>query len=512
MPIIRPISHGASVTQANTCPFSEHATQAYLLRWLLLLSLLTLAACGMLSQNSVHHSPKPLSSSDNWNLSDQDRPIQEKQAALKYSDLKQWWGQFNDPILQGLIEAAQQNSSNLAEAYQRISAARAVFVNADAMGLTGVDLAVSAERKAFSFGGPPTFISQKQIKFESQWELDLFGGLKSQRLQATASLASRQAEWHDARISIAAEVANQYGQLRFCQRRAELQVKLVNSKHAVYRLMMSRYANGMSSEAETTPLRTALNEASAQLRQQQSSCQVAVKGLVALTGLEEAELRSRLLQGLPEIPRPPAFSIQALPVALLESRPDLLAAEREMQAASAQITVKRADQLPKISLLGFIAPVRFDVGGSSLTTTTWSIGPTLQLPLADLGRRKSLLIAAQDQLLAAEAKYRQKARDAVKEVEQAMLRLHALEQQTQFSEETVQAYQRNVALSASRLQAGMDSQIDYETRVAEQLQASQALSELHFETLTAWIALYKAVGAGWSSTDMESIYKSTVQP
>lgn len=486
--------------------------QSHLLRCVLLLSLLTLASCSLLPQKPVDASPKLLSPPDSWGLSEKDRPLLEQQAALKYSDLKQWWGQFNDPILQGLIEAAQQNSPSMAEAYQRISSARAVFVDADAMGVSGVNLAVSAERKAFSFGGPPTFISQQQIKFESQWELDLFGGLKSQRSLATASLQARQAEWHDARISVAAEVANQYGQLRFCQRKAELQAKLANSKHNLYRLMMSRYANGLSSEAETTSLRTALNEASAQLQQQQSACQIAIKGLVALTGLEEVELRSRLLNGLAEIPRPPAFSIQALPAQLLENRPDLLVAEREMHAASAQIAVKRADQWPKISLLGFIAPARFEVAGSSLTTTTWSIGPTLQLPLADLGRRKSLLVAAQDQLLAAEAKYRQKARDAVKEVEQAMLRLHALEQQTQYSQETEQAYLRTVALSASRLQAGMDSQMDYETRVGEQLQASQALNELHFETLTAWIALYKAVGAGWSNTDMESIYKSALQP
>ena len=150
-----------------------------------------------------------------------------------------------------------------------------------------------------------------------------------------------------------------------------------------------------------------------------------------MTGLQEPEVRKLLTEApdrVAKLPSPPAFRIDSLPAHVLLQRPDVAAAERDVAEASANIGVEQAKRFPKLSLSGNITPTLQNINGAAfLLAQTWSIGPTLSLPLFDAGKRAADVETARAQYQSAESKFRSKVRTAVKEVEEALVRLDSAE-------------------------------------------------------------------------------------
>jgi len=429
--------------------------------------------------------------------------------------LSTWWAQFNDAALDALIAAAQARSSTLAQAAATIERARADAIAAGVAATPSVDGIASANRSAFTLGGPAALRSQSQLGLQARWEIDLFGGLARERESRQATLESKLALWHDARVSLAAEVANAYVNLRYCEIQVEQAEAELRSRGETARITAAAGRAGMQSEAAIARVQAVAADAAGALAQRRAQCDISVKGLVALTAIDEPRLRALLSQSagsvakspeaaarLPEpaarLPQPAMFRIDSLPARVIAQRPDIAAAERQLAAASADIGNAEADRYPRLTLSGSITPTRIAIGNApALSLTTWSIGPSLAVPLIDGGRRSANVDAVRAQYAAAESAYRSRVRNAVREVEEALVRLASAAERASEAEAAARGYRANLAAAQSMLRVGLGSALELEEARRPSLVAEAALAALAQERLAAWIALYRAVGGGW---------------
>ena len=415
--------------------------------------------------------------------------------------LAAWWRQFDDPALIELIAAAQEASANLAQAALRIARARADAIGADFAGSPSLDANAGANRSAFSFGGPAVLRSQLSVGLQSSWEIDLFGGLARQRESARAQLGADRAAWHDARVALAAEVANAYVNYRFCEMQVAHAAADATSRAETARLTGVAAGAGLEAPATLALSRAGAADAKAALAQRRAECESAIKALVALCAIDEDGVRALLVR-MPahtaRLPRPPHVAIDALPARVLTQRPDIAAAEREVAVASAGIGVAEANGYPRLALAGNITPTRSRLDGSpTISVTTWSLGPSLTLPLFDGGRRAAGVETARAQYAAAASAYRARVRNAVREVEDAMVKLAGLAERMRDTRAAGAGYLESFEAARIRERAGLANRIEVENARRTRLAADAAIATLDYEAVIAWIALYRAVGGGW---------------
>lgn len=414
------------------------------------------------------------------------------------AQLLRWWEQFDDPALLALMSAAQHESATLAQAAGRIEQARASAVAAGALGIPTLDALASASRSAFTFGGPALIRNQVQAGMQSSWEIDLFGGAARHRQAAAATLASSAAAWHDARVSLAAEVANAYVNYRYCEVQRGIAQTDADSRSEAARITESAAKAGFQSPSAAALARATAADAANGLAQRRTQCEVALKGMVALTAMEEPALRSLLAGSSGMLPEPAQFRIDGVPARVIAQRPDLAQAERDLAAASAQIGVQEATRFPNLTLSGNILPSRVSVnGGPALTVDTWSIGPTLLLPLIDGGRRRANVEAARAQYAALEVAFRARVRNAVREVEEALVRLAGANERTAEVAQTAAGLKESLEATEVRAKAGFASQLELLDARRAALTGEASEAAWRQERVSAWIALYRAVGGGW---------------
>jgi multidrug efflux system outer membrane protein len=421
------------------------------------------------------------------------------------ANLRHWWDRFNDPVLSRFLAAAQQVSASVADARARIEQARANLVGAEGALLPTLDFSTGASHSSSSFGGQPFVWNQFPFGLQSSWEIDLFGGLARQEEAARSQLESRNAAWHDARVAVAVEVANAYLDYRYCEAQVQIVQADTDSRRESARLSEIAGKAGFRAPGDVALAGASAAEGNRMLLRQQAQCERAVKSLVALTGIQETEVR-KLLAEAPDqtakLPSPPAFRIDSLPARVLLQRPDLAAAERDVAEASAKIGVEQAKRFPKLSLSGNITPTLQNMNGAAFfLAETWSIGPTLSLPLFDAGKRAADVEAAKAQYQAAESTFRSKVRTAVKEVEDALVRLDSARRRLPEAQKAVSGYRAHFLAVQELYDVGLGDLLDVETSRRNVLSAETALKELEQEQVSAWIALYRAAGGSWEAHD-----------
>jgi outer membrane protein TolC len=231
-------------------------------------------------------------------------------------------------------------------------------------------------------------------------------------------------------------------------------------------------------------------------------CEIALKLLVSLSGMTEAALRTVLdstaSPSSPALPQPAQFTIASVPAEVLRQRPDLAAAERSMAAANASIGATEADRYPRLNLVGNITPTRLIMNsGPAVSVTTWSITSSLLAPLIDGGRRGANVEAARADYRAAESLWRARVRNAVREVEEALLQLQSTQARSEDTRLAAEGYHANFLATETRQRAGLASRIELEEARRLDINARSAVTALTHERVQAWIALYRAVGGGW---------------
>ncbi len=415
--------------------------------------------------------------------------------------LQNWWSQFNDPTLVSLINSAQEQSNTMAQAALRIAQTRALLVGSIAAALPAVNGSASSTRGTFQVGGPVVLATVNQAQAQSSWELDLFGGLARGSEAARARLEAQVANWHDARIAVAADTANLYVNYRACEQFAALALADATSRARTAKLTEQLADSGFQSPANAALARASAAEGQGRWVAQQADCDLSVKAMVALTGMVEADLRLRLQAQSGVLPKALMPSVQQVPAQVLSQRPDLAAAERELAAASADIGVREADRFPRLSLLGSIGPLDFSTTGLAISGTTWTIGPSLTLPIFDAGRRAANVDTAKIAYQVAEVNYRTQARRAVREVEDALIRLNSLAVRDTEAEISASGYRQSLTASEEKFKFGLASILDLEEVRRLSVNADNILSSVRRDRVNAMIALYRAVGGGWTVTD-----------
>lgn len=412
------------------------------------------------------------------------------------TDLSTWWQQQNDPLLLELIQSAQVVSPTVAAAVSRIEQSRATSVSAGAA--LGPKLDASASISRNNTQPPLPLGTTSQAALQPSWEIDLFGANRATSRTAQARLQGAQANWHDARVSVAAEVANRYYSLRTCNKLEIVTRADADSRAETARLSELSAKAGFQAPATAALARASAADGSGRATQQSALCELDVKALVYLTAIDERTLRSKMASTSAPPVEATVLAIDSLPAQTLAQRPDVFIAEREVTAASAEVGNAQAQRYPRLTLSGSIGAGSFRSGGTTTNMNTWSVGPlALSLPIFDGGTRVANVEAAKARYDEAVVKYRASVRQAVREVEEALVNLQSTASRSEDARIAVEGYRASFNGTQSLYQNGLASLIELEdvrrTRLAAELNAAN----LERERMSAWIALYRAAGGGW---------------
>ncbi|MGJ3700341.1 efflux transporter outer membrane subunit [Variovorax sp. AFSI2.2] len=471
------------------------------LRWIAAACLgLGLAGCGLTRPPATVEAPFPAQ----WHA-----PLPHGGSV---ASLAEWWSQLDDPLLVELIAAAEAASPNLASAAARVAEARSTRVQAGAALLPNLDGTASASRgvsgSSFGSGGTTSSSSSSaaiapvttlQAGLQSKWEIDLFGRLRADRDSAEQKLSSATAKWHDARVAVAAETANAYFAERACQQQLRVAESDAKSRGETARLTDLSARAGFTAPADAALARASASDASGRLTQQRAQCAVQRKALVALSGIDEPALEQKLAASPTQRALPVVGSIASVPADAISQRPDVYAAELGVASASADVGSAEAERYPKLSISGSIGRMQIRTSGFRESLDTWSIGPvSLTVPLLDFGARAANSDAAKARYTEAVSLYRANVRQAVREVEEALVNLDATDARATDADSAVKNYQASFDATQARYGSGLASLFELEDSRRTLFAAQTARVSLQRERAQAWVALYRSMGGGWA--------------
>lgn len=416
------------------------------------------------------------------------------------ASLTNWWSQFDDPTISQLIAASNRESETLASALSRIEQSRAAAVAARARLQPQANLSAGVQR---ANNGPSSggVVNSATVSADASWEIDLFGGNKHGSEAAQARLDSSAASWHSARVSLSAEVATQYINLRACEALLQGFDADVKSRAESNRLTQLKVKSGFTATAEGALSSASVADAQSRRDAQSAECNVIVKSLVALTAIDEPTLRAQLAPRTAKLPQPAAFAVSSVPAQLISQRPDVAAAERDLAAANADIGSAEAARYPRLSLLGSIGYLTTRLTGITTSSDTWSFGPALSLPLFDGGARAANVDAAKARYHEALSQYKSRVRNAIREVEQSLTLLNSATAREADAKQAADGYEAFLKATDARYRAGAGSLLELEDSRRAILNAQVSLLNVQRERVVQWISLYKSLGGGWSPQD-----------
>ncbi len=425
------------------------------------------------------------------------------QAPLAHSgsvtELSSWWGRVGDETLPVLITLAQAASPTLSSAAARVEEAR--LQQAVGLAALGPSIDASAGVNRGNTQYPLPLSRTTSAAIAASWEADLFGARKLAVTGADARAASAQAQWHDARVIVAAETAVRYLSLRYCEAvRTEIEQDL-RSVETLGKLARVSAEAGLLATSLSDQARAQQAAVRASLLGQQAACDLEVKALVALTALSEPELRARLSKEAGrQLDVPPTLAIQKLPAQVVAQRPDVYAAEREIIAAASDVGETQALRLPRLSIGGSVGVFSVRGGPLAADLSTWSIGPLrLQVPLYDGGVRQAQLKAAEARFDTAVRQYEARVRQAVREVEEALVQSYFNAERLAQVRTARQALERSLQAVERRTAAGLASRQMLEEARRQVIEVRINELALIREGLIAGVSLYRAAGGGWDA-------------
>jgi NodT family efflux transporter outer membrane factor (OMF) lipoprotein len=407
-----------------------------------------------------------------------------------------WWEVFNDPVLNGLAEQVSVSNQSLKVAEARYAQARSGVASARSQFYPTLGGGVNASRsKGRSLNGSGSIGDSYTASLDASWEIDLWGRVRRLVEANTAAEAASAADVESARLSLQAELATNYFQLRVTDTGLVLLEDIVKAFQQSYDITQNRYKAGVVGKVDVVQAEAQLLSVRAQaldLRASRAALEHAIAVLVgkAPAGLtiEPAPFKARI----PEIPA-------GLPATLLERRPDVAAAERRMAAANAQIGVAKAAYFPTLGL-----SASGGVASDSLTrlvnssTTFWSLGVGLAGTILDFGARGAAVDSARANYDATVADYRDTVLQAFREVEDQLANVHYLGEASVVQEQATSAARLTVALTVNQYKAGTVSFINVATAQASQLGEERATVQLLGRRLAATVSLIRAIGGDWA--------------
>lgn len=408
-----------------------------------------------------------------------------------------WQHYFTDPVLQQLLTQALAHNRDLRSATLRVEQAR-VALGYQQAALAPVIGAQGGSSRThvpadLSLTRQPMITSQYQIGLGmAAWELDFWGKLASLRDAARAEYLATDAARQAATLGLIAQLADAYYALREADQRLLLAQRTLASRQESFRIYSRRVAAGSASRLNLTQVETLLTQAQALAAQLEQQRAAALQALQLLVGQpvtwQAASSADSTLGELPEL-------AAGLPAALLERRPDVRAAELQLQAAYANIGAARAAYFPAISLTasGGTASAALD-GLFKPGSGSWNFAPSINLPLFDGGRREANLALMQARRDNAVASYDKAVQAAFRDVANALSARHWLNQQVAIASHALAVQRERARLTQLRFDNGAAPYLDVLDAQRDLLSAEQQLVQTRRALLSAGIALYAALG------------------
>jgi len=429
--------------------------------------------------------------------------------AARPEALDAWWRGFGDPALVRVIERAQAQNLDLEQARARILQSRAQARAAGAALAPRADALASASDEEQSLLNPigeigrhlPGFkrgVDVYEVGAAASWEIDLFGGLRRARDAARADARSSEAQAAAVRISVAADAADAYLQVRAYQARIEVARRQESIEQDLVALLTRRSVQGVAADRELRLTQAELEAVRASIPPLLAGLEAQLNRLDVLIGAQPGTYREELAAAAP-IPSPPGIPLGDGPRDLLRRRPDVIGAEQRLIAANARIGAAIADYYPKLSLSALAGVESIDTSqlfvGDALQH---QVGAGLRWRLFDFGRVDAEVAQARGRDAEALAAYRSSVLHASEDVENALTDL--LQQQARAA-----ALGRQIAgLTVARGQAqqayegGVISLIEVRDADRELLAASDQLVQAQADAARAAVASFRALGGGWS--------------
>ncbi|KAB8313151.1 efflux transporter outer membrane subunit [Erwinia endophytica] len=432
-----------------------------------------------------------------------------------------WWTSFNDPQLDSLIERAIAGNLSLQQAVLRIAGSRQQLNQARGAWFPVVNGELSAQRQQpglkgelesrgiydqidqtdpalqSSLGSLTKPISLYQGSFDASWELDLWGKVRRQVEAANAQQQESLESRNDVLVSLEAEVARTYLQLRGAQLISQTLQTQIDVAQQTLALTQSQQRNGLAPQMNVENARAQLNALRAQLPQYQSQIHQAMNGLAVLLGKPPGMLDGELMASKPLPVLPKAVPV-GLPSTLARRRPDVRQAEAKLHEATANIGVSVAQLFPDISLTGQFGVRNTDASYlDNWSSHFYSFGPSISIPVFQGGRLVSSVKLARAEQASAALAYRQTVLTALQDVENALVSYRTDQQQVDGLDQTVEALQTTFNLAKNSYSQGLSSFLDALDAQRQLAQAKQQAASARVQSSLDLVALYKALGGGW---------------
>ena len=426
------------------------------------------------------------------------------------ADIAAFWRGFGDPALSQLVERALTANGDVRIAQARLQEARATLQGARAEQLPNIGVAADATRSlAPEVQFPGTSRSQRtgsvyDAGFTANWELDFFGRNRRASDSAAALVEATQAGVHAAQTAIAAEVARNYLELRGLQQRYEVARQSIVNQRDAQRLTEARLDAGRGTRLDVARARSLLDSTEATLPALQAAIDASAYRLATLTAQPLRGVAAGLAppQGLPSLP---VTDLATLPIGtpeqLLRRRPDIVAAERQLAASTANIGVASADLFPRVSLTGLIGLATGRLADLGRTDSMqYSLGAGLTWPLLDFGRVRSRIGASEARAQQALAVYEQTVLTALEETEGALTRFTRTAQQTERLASSARNAEDATRLARVRFDAGAVDFLVVIDAERQALASRDALVQSQVDQATSLVSVYRALGGGWQET------------
>lgn len=421
--------------------------------------------------------------------------------------VSEWGSTWKDSQLQFLVKRAFTESPDLQVAEARLRQARANQGLQEAAGGPDIGMGTKVSRDKMSENSGlisnlpvknlKTEFTTYQVGFDASWEIDIFGHQRRLAEGARARTQASEERLCDLRLVLASEVTRNYVEYRMGQQRLALAEESVKHHEELVRLTKLRISTGDAANQDLQRAETNRNQAQAVLAGLGTNVRQSLAALSVLTATSLPELEAQLREAAP-LMVVPAAPAAGLPSELLQRRPDVRIAEREMAAACADVGVAQAERYPRFAILGSGGWTSISSGTLiSTASSAWTVGPQLSLPLFNRGKLKNKVRANEATFDAATATYRKSVLTAVADVEVALTRVARSEDRRLRLEDAERLSRESVKLAELQAKAGeISKMLLLEARLSLANQEDQKI-QAHAQSLTALVSLQKAMGGAW---------------
>ena len=411
-----------------------------------------------------------------------------------------WWEIYHDPRLNALEDQVAIWNQNVLAAEAQFRAAKASVRVARA----GLFPTVTAAPSAAASGTGSTSGVRELYTLPLDlvaYQVDIWGAIRRGVAANSAVAQASAAQLENARLLYQAELASDYFQIQGLDTSRQLLDATVKSYEQYVQLTQNRFDGGVASQGDVAQAQTQLETARAQLVDLGVQRAQFEHAIAVLTGKPPSDL------SIPAVPNqaPPPVSTIGIPSALLERRPDVAAAERQVAAANEQIGIATAALYPSLTISA-AAGLQSTVLGDLLTWPSrfWSVGPQLAETLFDAGRRRAQIKVTQAAYDATAANYRQTVLTALQQVEDSLAQLRILSEEAQITDRAVKAAQQSLDISTIQYRGGLANYLQVIIAQTSALQNQRTAVDLLTRRMVASVSLIQALGGGWDAAQLPS--------